>query len=79
MNQTNPNYYYDQFGNIRFKPGYDPTKGGSSSTSDSVAQMMKTYMNDYGLTAEQAAALIKAQFQRRSGVGASNPVDDIWN
>ena len=79
MNQTNPNYYYDQFGNIRFKPGYNPTKDASSSTSDSVAQMMKTYMNEYGLTAEQAAALIKAQFQRRSGVGASNPVDDIWN
>jgi len=78
MNQTNPNYYYDQFGNIRFKPGYDPTKGGLSSTSDSVAQMMKTYMQDYGLTAEQAAALIKAQFQRKSGVGASNPVDEIW-
>lgn len=79
MNQTNPNYYYDQFGNIRFKPGYNPTKDASSSASDSVAQMMKTYMNEYDLTAEQAAALIKAQFQRRSGVGASNPVDDIWN
>lgn len=78
MNQTNPNYYYDQFGNIRFKPGYNPTKDASSSTSDSVAQMMKTYMNEYGLTAEQAAALIKAQFQRKSGVGASNPVDEIW-
>ena len=78
MNQTNPNYYYDQFGNIRFKPGYDPRKGSTLDSSASVASLMKTYTETYGLTPKEAAALVTAQLRGRSAIGVSNPIDDIW-
>lgn len=79
MNQTNPNYYYDQFGNIRFKPGYNPTKdpSGSSGTLQGVVSSVKEAFP--GISNEEAAKLAMIILRGKTSVGATNPADVIWD
>lgn len=79
MNQTNPNYYYDQFGNIRFKPGYNPTKdpSGSSGTLQGVVSSVKEAFP--GISNEEAAKLAMIILRGKTNVGATNPADVIWD
>lgn len=79
MNQANPNYYYDQFGNIRFRPGFNPTKDptGSSNMLASTAKSIKDAFPS--VSDDRAAELAIALMRSRSRNGVSNPMDNIWN
>jgi hypothetical protein len=82
LNVQNPNYSIGPDGRIYFKPGFDPTRGANlfaSAGSGSIPALMRSYMTDYGLSGQDAAALIRAQLTAKSGLGSMNPMDALWN
>jgi len=73
LNVQNPNYMFDNYGNIMFKPGYNPNATASSSADD----LLDNYINK-GIDPNKAAALVAAQMKLNDNAFNYDPMSTVW-
>lgn len=79
VNATSDSYAVDpSTGTIYFKQGFDPVTQAYRDKTGSVAELAKKLKKE-GFEDKTIAAIIAAQMRSKSGMGATDPMENIWN